>query len=486
MFIPAGEFRSGTIVLLSNVTLHLDAGAILKGSDDLKDYVKEKEEQFGLVLARNAENIAITGRGILDGNGTYFMDLNKKRIEPDFDGQYTRQGKSYMYGDKEMGDGPVLPKDRPGNMFVLSECRNILIRDVIIKDSPMWTIHIADSAHIFISNIQIDNGISYANADGIHFTTSRNIHISNCDIKGGDDGIVVRGVGPKKGISENITVNNCTIQSRSSGIRIGNGDNTMRNLVFQNLVIYGSNRGIGLFTRDKGNIENAVFSNITIETRLHTGHWWGHGEPIHISAVPGFEGVEVGVIKNVRFSDIVARSESGILVWGLPESRIQNLSFDHIRLQILPSPLAATYGGNFDLRNTLTLEMGIFKHDIPAIYCRYVQGLKIQDFELSWVDPLADYLSHGIECEYFEDVTIDGFKGRQGAKAPNGAAIALEHGKTVSIRNSQAVDGTDTFLLVSDVLDQRLFVNNDLSKAKIAFRPEKVSFSSFGNLLPKK
>ena len=336
VFIPVGEFRSGTIVLLSNVTLHLDAGAILKGSDDLKDYVKEKDEQFGLVLARNTENITITGRGILDGNGTYFMDLNKKRIEPDFDGQYTRQGKSYMYGDKEMGDGPVLPKDRPGNMIVVSESRNILIRDVIIKDSPVWTIHIADSEHIFINNIQIDNGISYANNDGIHFTTSRNIYISNCDIRAGDDGIVVRGVGPKKGISENITVNNCTIQSRSSGIRIGNGDNTMRNLVFQNLVIYGSNRGIGLFTRDKGNIENVVFSNIMIETRLHTGHWWGHGEPIHISAVPGFEGVKVGEIKNVRFSEIVARSESGILVWGLPESRIQNLSFDHIRLQILP------------------------------------------------------------------------------------------------------------------------------------------------------
>ena len=85
VFVPAGEFRTGTVVLLSNVTLHLDAGAILKGSDDLKDYVKEKNEQYGLVLSRSTENIAITGRGILDGNGTYFMDLNKKRIEPDFD-----------------------------------------------------------------------------------------------------------------------------------------------------------------------------------------------------------------------------------------------------------------------------------------------------------------------------------------------------------------------------------------------------------------
>ena len=486
VFVPAGEFRTGTVVLLSNITLHLDAGAILKGSDDLKDYKKEGEVQYGFIMAKNALNIAITGRGTLDGNGTYFMDLNKKRIDPDFDGQYIRQGKSYMYGDKEMGDGPVLPKDRPGNMFVLSECRNILIRDVLIKDSPLWTIHIADSEHIFINNVQIDNGISYANNDGIHCTTSRNIHISNCDIKAGDDGICITGFGPKKGISENITVNNCTIQSRSSGIRIGYGANTMRNLVFQNLVIYGSNRGIGLFTRDNGNIENAVFSNITIETRLHTGHWWGHGEPIHVSAAPAYEGVKSGEIKNVRFSEIVAKSESGIVVWGLEESRIQNLSFDHIRLQILPSPLTATYGGNFDLRPTLSKALAIFTHDIPGIYCRYVQGLKIQDFDLSWVDPLADYLSHGIECEYFEDVTIDGFKGKQGSKGPTGAAIALEHGKTVSIRNSQAVDGTDTFLLVSDVLDQRLFVNNDLSKAKTAFRPEKVSFSSSGNLMPKK
>jgi polygalacturonase len=117
------------------------------------------------------------------------MDLNKKRIEPDFDGQYTRQGKSYMYGDKEMGDGPVLPKDRPGNMFVLSECRNILIRDVIIKDSPVWTIHIADSS-IFLSAMSKSIMGSVMPIMMAFTTTSRNIHISNCDIKG-DDGIVL-------------------------------------------------------------------------------------------------------------------------------------------------------------------------------------------------------------------------------------------------------------------------------------------------------
>lgn len=464
--VPAGEFRSGTVLLLSNVNLQLDSGAVLKGSDDLADYLKEGENRYGLILAKNAENVAITGRGTLDGNGTYFMDLNKKRVEDDFDGKFTRQGKAYIYGDKEMGDGPVLPRDRPGNMFVFAECRTILLRDVIIKDSPMWTVHIADSDGAELSGLAILNGLSYANNDGIHCTTSRNIRISDCDIRAGDDGICVTGFGTKKGISENITATNCMIQSRSSGIRIGYGGNNIRNLVFQNLVIYGSNRGIGVFTRDQGSIENVLFSNITIETRLHTGHWWGHGEPIHVSAVPVFENVTSGIMKNVRFSNIVARSESGIGVYGQKETILQDLSFEAIHLTLLPSPLEATYGGNFDLRPTMEKAAAIFKHDIPGIFLRYVKGVRIQNLDLDWQEPVADSWSHGIEAEEFDGLVIDGFRGKQGSKSDSGAAVSLSHGRDVTIRNCQAQTGTNIFLLMSEVSDQPVLVNNDLAKAK--------------------
>ena len=483
--VPAGEFRSGTVVLLSNVNLHLDSGAVLKGSDDLGDYLKEGENRYGLILARKAENVTITGHGILDGNGTYFMDLDKKRVEDDFDGKFTRQGKAYIYGDKELGDGPVLPKDRPGNMFVFSECRTILLRDVIIKDSPMWTIHIADSDGAELTGLAILNGPSYANNDGIHCTTSRNIRISDCDIRAGDDGICVTGFGNKKGISENVTATNCMIQSRSSGIRIGYGANNIRNLVFQNLVIYGSNRGIGVFTRDQGSIENVLFSNITIETRLHTGHWWGHGEPIHVSAVPVYEKVTSGIIKNVRFSNIVARSESGI-VYGQKETILQDLSFEGIHLTILPSPLEATYGGNFDLRPTMDKAAAIFKHDIPGVFLRYVKGVRIQNFDLDWQEPLSNSWSHGIEAEEFEGLAIDGFRGKQGSKNDSGAAVALSRGRDVSIRNCQAQTGTNTFLLLSEVSDQRLLANNDLSRARKASQPAKTAFSSYGNISPTK
>ena len=88
---------------------------------------------------------------------------------------------------------------------------------------------------------------------------------------------------------ENVAVSNCTLSSRSAGVRVGYGPNPIRNCVFQNLVIRNSNRGLGLFVRQEGSIENVLFNNIVIQTRLHTGHWWGKGEPIHLSVRAGAE-----------------------------------------------------------------------------------------------------------------------------------------------------------------------------------------------------
>ena len=122
------------------------------------------------------------------------------------------------------------------------------------------------------------------NSDGIDLYDSKVIRISDCAIHAGDDAIAIVS-------SSNITVTNCILHSRSSGIRVGynvfNNHNS-GNLSFSNITIYDSNRGIGIYQRQKGNMENMIFSNIVINTRLHSGQWWGHGEPIHISSVPGW------------------------------------------------------------------------------------------------------------------------------------------------------------------------------------------------------
>jgi len=264
------------------------------------------------------------------------------------------------------------------------------------------------------------------NSDGIHCTNSRNVVISDCDIRAGDDAIIVTGFsseinvhgeaedrpmtqryGNKTGYAENITVSNCDLQSRSSGIRVGYGEHPIRNLVFSNLVIYGSNRGIGVFARDTASIENVLFSNIIIRNRLHSGHWWGNGEPIHVSSITKNEGKQAGHVRNIRFSNIIADSETGILLWGEQPNSLQNIEFDRVQLHIRNSPLAKDYGGNFDLRPTADLRYAIFKHDIPGFFVRNADNLKIKDFSLSWDSNVADYHSYGFEAENVKNLYID-------------------------------------------------------------------------------
>jgi hypothetical protein len=149
--------------------------------------------------------------------------------------------------------------------------------------------------------------------------------------------------------------------------------------------------------------------------------------------------------------------------------------------------MSESVGGNFDLRWTATsLSKAVFKHDIPGMYCQYVEGLRIHDFELEWGEGLPPYFSNGMECENFRDLDIDGFSGRQARASSQEAVIDLKDGQGVAIRNSTATEGTGTFLSLSGVTQERLFVNNDLGAAQRAMRPAYSGFKSYGNILPLK
>ena len=78
-----------------------------------------------------------------------------------------------------------------------------------------------------------------------------------------------------------------------------------------------------------------ISSNIIIGTRLHSGQWWGHGEPIHISSVPGLGSKETGTISNIRFSNITAVSETGMVIYASGEGLIRNIYFDNVNLTIV-------------------------------------------------------------------------------------------------------------------------------------------------------
>jgi polygalacturonase len=499
VIVPPGTFRTGAIRMYANTTLHLEAGAVLKGSTDLNDYIVNGQK-YGLISATKVENIAITGRGTIDGCGTSFMDMKTVFAEtiPFFDPKFTRQGVEYMNPKYGTADAPVVPHERPGRLVAFSLCKNVLIRDVAIKDAPLWTVHLDRCRDVVVSGVHIDNPLVVPNNDGIHCTSCANVQISDCIIFTGDDAIAITSIGDPRhngilggdllgpGKTENVTVTNCTLQSRSSAIRVGYVGGDIKNCTFSNIIIRESNRGVLVNIRDdEASIENVLFSNIIIQTRLHTGNWWGHAEPIQISAIPNAPDVKIGHIKNVRFSNILAESESGIVVWGCNDGVIKDLAFDNVKVKIKNGPLSVSYGGNFDLRTSADLATAQFKHDIPAIYCSNVAGLKISGFETEWEKGLPDFFNHSIWCQNARDVVIDGFVGRQAHIGDNRAAIVLDKVNGATIRNCTAAEGTGVFLQAIDVNGGRLFVNNDLSNAQQTMEAAESGFHEFGNFWPK-
>ncbi|MDI1304274.1 MAG: glycosyl hydrolase family 28 protein [bacterium] len=450
VYVPAGIFMMGTVNLKSNVNLHLESGAILRGSADINDYLPVNGVHYGMFFTENSENITISGSGNIDANGGVFFDATKaKKIE--WGGVTgTRQKENFRkVVDGSIGDGPIVPKERPYQTIIFSNCKRVTIKDVFITQSTFWTILIADCDSVLIDGIRLWTNMLAPNADGIDITSGKNITISNCDVRTGDDAIIVVGYASHFEVpgfkdlrhsSENINIINCNLQSSSSAIRIGYFDhNSVRNINISNCNITNSTRGIGIFLRDQGSLENINVSNVNIETKLRTGDWWGNGEPIHISAVrgkvkvAGTETEKLGVIKNVTFNNVNCKAENGILVYGSEESRLQNINFKNVTFDFIDSKLNDVAGGNIDLRGCLDEKQQLFQRDIPGIYGQYVDNLTIEDFKLTWTGTRMPYFTNGIEINNFNDVRIANFKGSGSPINKMAVPVLLENGTNTDL-----------------------------------------------------
>ena len=490
---PPGVYLTGTFELLSNITLDLRAGAVIQGSKNVADYAPVSDYGFaklngvnrtgegdrvGIIVARNAENIGIIGQGIIDGSGDDFFDFTKPHYGMDFDPRYTRQGDNFLKSMLETADGPVEPKPsgRPGTMIVFFNCQNILVRDITLRNAPNWTLHLGNSRNAIITGLRILNNLLLPNNDGIDCTVCQDVHISECVIRAGDDDFALFG-------SKDLSVSDCSLQSHSSALRIED----TRSGTFTNLSIV-SNRGIGIYERS-GTTADLLFSNIAIQTQLLTGHWWGKAEPIFIAVGAVRGNGKPGVVRALRFSNITGEVEGGIVIHGDTQSWIHEVHLDHVALRVRPprEKAAALAGGNFDFRWTATsLASAIFQHDIPGLYCRYVDGLKIHDFSLAWDENLPEYFSNGIECEDFHQLNLDQLEGRQAQVPSQVPAILLRRGRDVNLRNCKAPTGTATFLSSTEVEDEGLFVGNDLRAARQVLNPGRHTFLMSGNSLPAK
>lgn len=437
VYVPNGEYLVGTLNLKSNVDFFMENGAVLVATTDLTQYQVHNEHPAGVFYTEKASHVSITGNGRIFGQGMEFMYKDSAKVIGKDDCKDIRQKTDFRKVEKGLGDGPLYPKDRYHQMIVFSECTDLTLSDFTCIDAPYWTFLIVHCENVEVKNLKIDNNLLIPNSDGLDIISCSNVNVSDCNFSCGDDALVLAGYASHygdpgfKGImkrSENININNCVFRSRSSAIRIGGWDqNHMANYNLSNITIYDSNRGINLTVGDSGSIQNMNFSNFRIETRLHTGDWWGNGDPIKISAMRGVPNNSIGIIKNINFTNISCRSENGIMLYASEESKLSNIFFTNFQLEIVKSPLEDVAGGNQDLRPNTVPGKGIFACNIPALYVENAENICFDQTCISWDGVEKDYFTNAIEAVNVKNLRINNTIASPAPSNPGMPAVLLKN-----------------------------------------------------------
>lgn len=219
VLMPKGIFLSGSIFLRQNIRLEIGRGAVLLGSQDTNDYPwiatriagLEMKWPAALVNAQNANNVAITGGGTVDGNGLPWW-------------------KAYWAARAQEEDGtdPHFKVPRP-RLIHFFGATNVTVAGPLLRNSPFWTLQLTYCDTVLVSNVTIRNPhspIHAASSDGIDIDSSRNVIVDGCDIVCDDDGICLKSGRDADGLrvnrpTENVVIRNCRVGFSSGMVVFG-------------------------------------------------------------------------------------------------------------------------------------------------------------------------------------------------------------------------------------------------------------------------
>jgi polygalacturonase len=249
--VPAGNFKTGTIVLRSNVNLHLESGATLYGSTDLRDYRRMKSSYISLrthtptiqlIYADSVENVVIDGYGTIDGQGRGFKKLS--------------------WNDEGI--------TRP-HLLRFIQSHDIVVKDISLRNSGCWMQHYLACDRVRIDGIKVTNRNNYNNdaldLDGCHDVIVRGV-IADSD----DDGITLKSTSPR--LCENIVIENCIVSSHCNAVKLGTETNGgFRNILIHSIVVKPSaDQTTQFFGRERGTsalsleiVDGGLMENVSVD-----------------------------------------------------------------------------------------------------------------------------------------------------------------------------------------------------------------------------
>lgn len=391
VYVPAGTFLTGTIRLKSNINLNLDSGAVLIFTNDITEYPVVNSRWEGIqgpvysscIYAENEENIAITGRGKLDGQGDFWW----KRVKHNTN---------------------LYPRPK---LISFQGCNNVLIEGVTLINSPSWTVNPICCENVTIDKIWIKNPTESPNTDGVNPESCKNVHISNCHIDVGDDCITIKSgtenTTPKVPC-ENITITNCTMVHGHGGVVIGSemsGD--VRNVTISNCIFEGTDRGIRMKSRRGrgGVIEDIRINNIVMKDVLcpfiaNLYYYCGpKGKDKYVwDKLPYPITAETPTFRRIHFSNITARDVSAAagFLYGLAEMHVEDVSFDNISIAMAKD---AEPGMPDMMSNLAPMKQRGF-------FCSNVSNISFNNVTISNHEGPAFYVENGINIEFLRCKTI--------------------------------------------------------------------------------
>jgi polygalacturonase len=383
--VPPGKYVTGPIFLRSNMELAVLPGATLLGSPVIDDYPSLQGRWEGidrtiyasLLTGEDLENVTITGRGVLDGQGPIWWEANRKT-----NALRKQLGLSGREPDNPPGAPLKWPRPRIINLY---RCKNVRISGLTVLNSPSWTIHPVVCEDVCIDQLTILTPDRAPNTDGIDPDSCKNVRISNCYIATGDDAIIIKsGYKYKQGNpnipSEDIVISNCVFGHGWGGVGIGSETaGGVRNVTVSNCVCDGARRGLYFKTaRSRGNVvENVRVTNFVmrnlVDAAIHMSMFYSGGDPSR-TAVPVSE--TTPTFRNFHFSNIsVSGAKSAAVIEGLPENPIQNLSFSNVIVESVTNGMSCSNVRGLTLDNLI-----VNSENAPAVALADVRDLEVLRF----------------------------------------------------------------------------------------------------------
>jgi polygalacturonase len=341
VFIPAGNYVSGSIELVSNLTLHIDSGAVIHFAANREEYPMvasrfegvETQAPAAMIGGHHLENVAITGRGTLMASNAEWRTLMGA---PEY-----RAAWNDLLGNLERHESVTAEQRQKAALSLRAdfirpvESKNILIEGIHIMGSPMWVLHMLYCENVVIRNVVVE---SYpgANTDGVDIDSCRHVRISDSYFDTGDDAICLKSGKDADGLrvnrpAEDVAITNCTIHRGHGAVVLGSETSGgIRNVTASNIVAQGTDRGIRIkSTRGRGGLmENIRFDNWVIEDTpdpaIEVTNYYTRAPDEPVS-------VRTPIFRNMAISNVtINRCRTAVSIEGLPEMPVEGLRLSDV------------------------------------------------------------------------------------------------------------------------------------------------------------